>query len=669
MIKVSKDYKEIMSRPVRNRSFLSVGIGIINQNAQQDGKANGDFAYWSKGNIFDPNQTRVQYATLEEDYMPTDGSMVFLPETNEDMQILANGIVTDGIFTPIRFDFGGLYDIKGLTLDFGPAYPTEFTVQTENNLLTYVNDKESFQTTDVLGETRHIVITPTSMVGGNQRFRIKSILMGVGLVYTNNDLKSFTIKEYNSGISEELPSEDLSLSFFDKENYFDVDNDNSFMEYLETMQKATVSFGIEKDNGEVEWNQIATTFLKSWNSQKGAVSFVATDRLAQMEDEYSLGNRIYERTAGDEARKIFADAGLAEDEYIIDSYLDGIVLRNPMPVGTHKECLQLLANACRCVLRHDEYGRVVIKPNFESVISVKDMEVSTNGETEWSNSRNILFGATVEYADMTKDFFRTDGTMYFLAENESYLNVGYVSDAISDGNGLFEINPTVSISLPASFSYAEIDMEFGGNPPEEMIIYLYKNGTVKESIRYENLKSENALIYDFADFDKITFEFLKTKPQNRVLLNKVGFGDLSDYVLTRMHMLSEPIGYKEKRVKDVRVKIFTFTEEDGNPVEVEDDVFWTKRINEVGDNRTVQNPLIGNAEQAELLAEWIGNYFANNVSYDVEYMGEPRVNASDIIYMETKEKGNIPVDVESHELTFNGRIKGRFQLRKANKMV
>lgn len=669
MIKVSKDYKEIMSRPVRNRSFLSVGIGIINQNAQQDGKANGDFAYWSKGNIFDPNQTRVQYATLEESYMTTDGSMVFLPETNEDMQILANGIVTDGVLTPIRIDFGGLYDIKGLTLDFGPAYPTEFTVQTENNLLTYVNDKETFQTMDVLGETRHIVITPISMVGGNQRFRIKSILMGVGLVYTNNDLKSFTIKEYNSGISEELPSEDLSLSFFDKENYFDVDNDNSFMEYLETMQKATVSFGIEKDNGEVEWHQIATTFLKSWNSQKGAVSFVATDRLAQMEDEYSLGNRIYERTAGDEARSIFADAGLAEDEYIIDSYLDGITLTNPMPIGTHKECLQLLANACRCVLRPDEYGRVVIKPNFESVISVEDMEVSTNGETEWSNSRNILFGATVEYVDMTRDFFRTDGTMYFLAENESYLNVGYVSDAISDGNGLFESNPTVSIYLPASFSYVEIDMEFGGNPPEEMVIYLYKNGTVKESIRYENLKAENALVYDFADFDKITFEFLKTKPQNRVLLNKVTFGDLSDYVLTRMHMLSEPIGYKEKRVKDVRVKIFTFTEEDGEPVEVEDDVFWTKRINEVGNNRTVQNPLIGNVEQAELLAEWIGNYFANNVSYDVEYMGEPRVNASDIIYMETKEKGKIPVDVESHELTFNGRIKGRFQLRKANKMV
>lgn len=32
MISVSNAYKEVMSRPVRNRSYISVGIGIINQN-------------------------------------------------------------------------------------------------------------------------------------------------------------------------------------------------------------------------------------------------------------------------------------------------------------------------------------------------------------------------------------------------------------------------------------------------------------------------------------------------------------------------------------------------------------------------------------------------------------------------------------------------------------
>lgn len=53
MISVSSEWKDIMNRPIRNRAFISVGIGIINQNAQASGKANGDFTYWSHGDIFD----------------------------------------------------------------------------------------------------------------------------------------------------------------------------------------------------------------------------------------------------------------------------------------------------------------------------------------------------------------------------------------------------------------------------------------------------------------------------------------------------------------------------------------------------------------------------------------------------------------------------------------
>ena len=136
---------------------------------------------------------------------------------------------------------------------------------------------------------------------------------------------------------------------------------------------------ITLDEGTVEWNQIATTYLKDWKSQKGIVSFTATDRLEQMEDEYSLANRIYDRTAYEEAESIFADARLQPDEYYIDEYLNDVPLHNPMPNGTHKECLQLLANACRCIIRQDENGVIRIMANFANVIDPTDLSVSTNG--------------------------------------------------------------------------------------------------------------------------------------------------------------------------------------------------------------------------------------------------------------------------------------------------
>lgn len=670
MISVSNKYKEIMSRPVRNRAFLSVGIGIINQSAQEDGKASGSFVYWSYGNIFNSNQSRIEYATLEQDYLKADGSLLFLPENNELMQLNYNGVATEDLLGAIRIDFSQIYAIKGITLVFGSAYPTEFQIETREKTLTYTNNAESFLTTDVLGDTDYIIITPISMVGGNQRFRIKSVIMGVGLQYSNEQTKSFSHDDFVSSISDELPQESTSFSFYDENNNFDVDNDSSFIDYLETMQKVTVSFGVELDNETVEWHQIATNYLKDWSSQKGIVTLQATDRLSQMEDEYSLGFKIYARTAYQEAQSIFADAGLQPDEYYIDEYLNDIVLTNPMPIGTHKECLQLLANACRCIIRQDENGRILIRANFATVLDPDDLTVETNGVAEWSKPDNVLIGSGLVYADMTKNFMKADGGMYFLPEDETYIETAYVSEQVSDLNGLFEINPTITISMPAAYTYFGVNVDFKGNPPKEMIIYTYKEDELVDSVVFDDLTLNSSLFYEFTSFDKMVFEFTKGYAYNRVIVDKISFGTLSDYVLQKQNMLENPIGYKERRTKSVKVKIFTFqNNEEGKPEEVEDNVFASRVVHAVGEIKTLQNPLISTQEQAELLAEWIGNYYGNNISYEVNYRGEPRVIASDIIHMESEKKSNLQVEVTSNKLSFNGAFSGSMELRRALKMM
>lgn len=811
MISVSSEYKEIMNRPIRNRAFISVGIGIINQNAQASGTANGDFSYWSYGDIFNSNTSRIEYATLEGNFMKADGSQFFMPENDDLMQLKQNGISTEDIMGTIRIDFPEVYAIKGITIEFTSAYPTSFKLKTAEKTLTYSNDSEKFVATDVLGDTDYIIITPLSMVGGNQRFRIKSVLMGVGLQYGNQQTKSFSIDEYVSSISEDLPSENMSFSFYDEENYFNVDDDNSFIDFLETMQKITVSFGLELDNGEVEWHQILTQYLKDWKSQKGEVSLTATDRLSQMEDEYTLANRIYKRTAYEEAESIFADAGLESDEYYIDDYLNDIVLDNPVPVGTHKECLQILANACRCIIRQDENGKIAIRANFAVVLDPEDLTLETNGVSNWSKPDNLLIGASTTYADMTQDFMRADGRMYFLPEDTNYLETSYVSKQISDENGTynknlipypyhekshaqngitwtvnsdgsvtangtataktkfmvatrvyeslrvpsgtytlsgcphgggsdtfclrldkgtvseyignvcvdygngatsvvsladnenlqveitiyqgttvdnitfkpqleagevatsyqpFQSNPTISISMPAAYTYYGINIDFGGNPPKEMIVRTQKNGVAQENVRFTDLKNKSALYHEFLSFDRMVFEFTKGYPCNRVLVNKISFGSLSDYVLTKRNMPENPIGYKEKRVKAVRVKVFSYqNNQDGAPAEVEDEIYETKIIGAVGEVKTLQNPLVSTKEHAEMLAEWIGNYYANNISYDVKFRGEPRINASDIIHMESEKRSNLQVEITRNKLSFNGGFSGELELRKALKTI
>lgn len=670
MISVSNAYKQAMSKRLRDRAYISVGIGIINQNAQESGVLDADLAYWSSGNVFDTNQSNIEYATFEENYFKTDGSMYFMPENVEMAQFLTNGIATNDVLQPIRIDFPQIYAIKGITLEFGSAYPTSFKIETTEKTLNYTNNASKFVTSDVLGDTNYIIITPISMVGGQQRFRLQSVLMGVGLQYSNNQTKDLTLTEFVSSISDELPSEDLKFTFYDEENRFNIDDDNSFIDFLETMQRVTLSFGITLDNGTVEWNQIATMYLKDWKSQKGIVSLTATDRLEQMEDEYTLANRIYDRTAYEEAESIFADAGLQPDEYYIDEYLNDVQLHNPMPIGTHKECLQLLANACRCIIRQDANGRIMILANFANVLDPTDLSVSTNGVADWSKPENVLIGTDVVYADLTQDFFKADGSMYFLPEDENYLETSYVSKQIADLNCLFEVNPTITIAMPAAYTYFGVNLKFDGNPPQEMIIHTYNSGQLVASKKFSDLSSNSTIFNEFKSFDKMVFEFTKGYPNNRVLLNQITFGDLSDYVLTKTDMMSQPICYKEKRVKAVRCKIFTFQNDtDGNPKEVEDSVFAVKLLNEVGEIKTVQNPLVSTQSHAELLAEWIGNYFANNISYDVDYRGEPRVNAADIIHMESDCLSNLQVEVTKHTLKYNGAFSGSMELRRALKMM
>lgn len=669
MISVSNKYKEVMSRPIRNRAYLSVGIGVINQNAQEDGVASGAFEYWSHGNVFNSNQSKVEYATLEENYMKADGEMLFVPENDDFLQLQNSGIVTSDFLGAVRIDFSEVFAIKGLTLVFGSAYPTEFVVETAQKTLTYTNNAESFVTNDVLGDTDYIIITPITMVGGQQRFRLQSVLMGVGLQYSNAQTKSFSHKDFVSTISEELPSESTTFSFYDENGLFDVDDDSSFIDYLETMQTIKVSFGIELDDGTVEWHQVATNYLKNWKSQKGVVTLTATDRLSQMEDEYSLGNKIYTRTAYEEAESIFADAGLQPDEYFIDDYLYDVVLTNPMPIGSHKECLQLLANACRCILKQNENGRIMIQANFANVLDPDDLTVSTNGVTAWSKPNNVLLGTNVVYAELNPNFVKADGQMYFMPEDEHYLETAYVSEQVADEDGLFEVNPTLTISMPAAYTYFGVNVDFGGNAPSELIVHTYKANALVESVKFKDLSQNAYLMHEFASFDTMTFEFTKGYPQNRVLVNKVSFGSLSDYVLTRLDMMENPMGYKERRVKSVKVKVFTYQNENGKPKEVEDSVFVEQVVHAVGESKILQNPLVSTQEHATLLAEWLGNYYGNNISYDLQYRGEPRINAGDIIHMESEKKSNLQVEITSNDISFNGAFSGRIELRRALKMM
>lgn len=104
MQKVSKAYKESMKSSLRERAYIMISFGLVNQEAQAKATVdNGSYAYYSnKDNIFGEHIDDTVYATLEEEFTKVDGSMFFLPRATEGGRYYDTGIVSDKLISEAR---------------------------------------------------------------------------------------------------------------------------------------------------------------------------------------------------------------------------------------------------------------------------------------------------------------------------------------------------------------------------------------------------------------------------------------------------------------------------------------------------------------------------------------------------------------------------------------
>ena len=143
MQKVSNEYKVSMKNSLRERSFMMISFGLVNQEAQANASvSDGEFSYYSKKNtIFGQKKETTVYATLEQDFTKVDGSMYFLPRENASGSYYDTGLIS-GPFIPasgyellIELNVVAT-DIKGLTINFGEIYPTKFDIMTSSGQCT-----------------------------------------------------------------------------------------------------------------------------------------------------------------------------------------------------------------------------------------------------------------------------------------------------------------------------------------------------------------------------------------------------------------------------------------------------------------------------------------------------------------------------------------------------
>lgn len=737
MQKVSKAYKESMKSSLRERAYIMISFGLVNQEAQAKATVdNGSYAYYSnKDNIFGEHIDDTVYATLEEEFTKVDGSMFFLPRATEGGRYYDTGIVSDKLISEARCEViislnTIATDFKGLTINFGENYPVDFDIvgSTGQTIEFRGNTKSKWSTEEVLENTTYIKLVFYKMKNPQSRLRIYSIMFGYGLVYYNDSVMSSALDSYVSPIGADVPQFDFSVTLKNYDHYFNVDNPNSAINYLETGQEMDIMYGYQTPGSDtIEWIQGNHLWCSEWESDDNTATIRCQDIFRNMDGEYVKG--LYS-AAGKSyyalAEEILKDAGISE--YYIDPRLKKLYSNNPIPRVKYKEALQIIANACRCVLTQSRDGKVQIRPNF-----MPSASIATNGEETYSNAANVLTDTPkVEYATLAGNYTPTDGTMFFLPRNgKAALTTGYVSKEISGANGTFTKNPVVTITMEAIRAYYGLKLVFGTALPAAFTIRTYKGGEpVNEyPVEKDEINTTSIILRDFDDFDVMKIEFTKTaEPYNRIVLNYFSLSDVVDFTMNRRDMTSSPKAIKQELIKEVIVPCYTYQEnnreenlvyEDIDVVAGEVETYYIQdpsygykvKLDEVEGKATVvawsnyfvtikfnvtgsfklevqgyrykivekyatvslnargktvkwKNPLISNTTMANELAAWLADYYTAGIEYEYDTRGNPELDVTDIVYQENEFHDGMRVNIYRHTVNFKQAFSGRVTARR-----
>lgn len=737
MQKVSKAYKESMKSSLRERAYIMLSFGLVNQEAQAKASIDdGAFAYFSnKSNVFGERSDDTIYATLEEDFTRVDGSMFFLPRQSSGRTHYDTGIISEKLLSQAACELiislnTIAIDFKGLTINFGENYPVDFDIisSTGQTIEFRDNDKSIWSTEEVLTNTTYIKMVFYTMKNPQSRLRIYSILFGYGLVYYNDSVMGSSLDSYVSPIGADVPQIDFSVTLKNYDHYFNVDNPKSAINYLETGQEMDIMYGYQlPDSDEIEWIQGNHLLCSEWESDDNTATIHCQDIFRTMDTEYAKG--LYSETGKSYyalAVEILTDAGISD--YYIDPRLKNLYTKNPMPRVQHKEALQIIANACRCVLTQTRFGAIQIKSNF-----MPEATISTNGETSFSKSANVLNESEKdEYGTLAKNYTPVDGSMFFIPRTGSAtLNTGYVSQAVSKADGTFTTNPVITITMEAIRAYYGLELVFGQCLPGAFTIRTYNSGTLVNEfpIAADEIDKTSVILRDFDDFDVMKIEFTKTvEPYNRIVLNYFSLSDVTDFTMTRRDMTSSPKAIKQELIKEVIVPCYTYQKNNREENLVNEDVevtagqietyyiqdpsygyvakldevtgqvevidwgnyyvtlkykvsgsfrlevqgyrykiverYATKTLHARGKSVKWQNPLISDMTMANDLAEWLADYYTSGIEYEYDTRGNPEIDTTDIVYQENEFYEGMKVHIYRHTVNFKQAFSGRVTARR-----
>lgn len=331
---------------------------------------------------------------------------------------------------------------------------------------------------------------------------------------------------------------------------------------LAAKQPAKVEYGYELDSGSVEWILGDNLVLESTpTTSDNQAIFTAVDNLFNLTGMFNKG--LY-RPAGislyDLAKEVLDDAGV--EHYSIDEHLKSIYTKAALPAATHRECLQIIANAGQCILYTDRRGYIKLEVALDPAITVGD-----NGHTVFSDSDSAYNDEdlpTAKYADFLPDSWKAAGAKILLPASGPYIRAGFVSDKICGSDGTFSTYPVFYWKYSFPYSAYQIPITFdnvdGEYATDFDVVYKLAGEEIDRVSVTGNAAVKYTVEHEISGIDEIDIEIHKwSVGTRRAMIAQIGSGRVNDMRIDFSTASSKPTVEKSSQVKTITVNCYSYT--------------------------------------------------------------------------------------------------------------
>lgn len=710
MQKVSQAWKDNQNNTLVSESDIEISLKMTDPDAYEDASAtdNGDVYFSNTSNIVsDGDKNITPYATLETNQWLLDGSREIVPDSNYGEAGYVGETMCDANKTysanPIvTVNFGSVHPnlLQGITIrwsEFLGEYATDFIVTVYNGdtivaQQTVANNTTvtSVVTMDISNYNR-IAVEVVKWSIAYRRARIEEIFVGIYKVFSKTNIFSYDCTQTVDPISAELPKAEVSFSIDNVDETYNPYNNEGLSKYLMERQEINVKYGYKLDSG-VEWISGGKYYISEWDAKQNGMSadFKARDLLEFMTGTYYKGvySPLGETNLYDLAEDVLRDADLPLNsdgsvKWVIDERLKDCYTKAPLPIDTHANCLQMIANAGECVFYQDRQGvlrleRLIAQSNLFDANNLTNLYPDGSGYI-WENADIYSCIIPVQYGvtyDITSLYNSNINVYAYTKTYPTTKTTIYDESGVAGEGTLWEEGATTQVTPPSEdCKYLVIafywDNKGFARTLDEIAGSLYVGrSTFDYEITHFNSysKSDLSLSKPLKQVDVPCYSYSMASEKSELYKGVMNIEGTEDVLITYSGAalnvtpwvdggtLNSVEHYTHCCVLNITATGDVTITIEGYSLEASSATISTLS-GASGETVSVDNPLITSQSRAKAVGKWIETYMRNRATLSSSWRADPRLDALDMVDNEN-DYGSNKVIMTNVKYTYNGAFRG-----------